>query len=150
MSMSDWNPEQHPLSVADELLMRLDRLAGVLDAQNQRSSEMIALLRGSINHQLYAGTVLFRAQGPLWAYETDFVVPFASVFYADTQNFGPFTISTDSSGAEAGVGTFVSLTAGGDTNRVPLIGRHLSITTAKANAALFIAVFTRTGSQETN
>jgi len=138
------------LEAIETMLPRLDRLIRVMETREQQSSEMISVLRGSINSQLYAGTVRFALQGGLWTYEADFTVPFASVMYVDSQKFGPFTISTDGSGAESGVGTYVSFAGGGDSGRIPLVGRHLSITTANANAVLFLAIFTKTGSSNIN
>lgn len=132
----------------DGLLGRLDTLVSFVDASLKQSTESLAILRGKVNNQLYSGTVTLIGTPGSWYYNADFVVDFASVAWADTQGNGPFVISTDGSGATTGPGTINTFAGGKDAGRVPLIGKHLSITSTSQAAGpltLFIAVFTDTG-----
>jgi hypothetical protein len=130
------------------LLPDLRRLVDQLEIQREQSSQSIALSRGKQNNQLYSGTLIFSGAAGAWHKNLDFVVPFARIFYIDSAGDGPFTFSTDRTGAQLGVGTYNSFTAGGDSANVPLSGNALSITSASSSSTaptLFVAVFTDLG-----
>jgi hypothetical protein len=133
------------LHALGDLIPRLDNLASYAEAQLQQSTELMAILRGKVNDQLWAGTIQLTGVTGAWSYSFDFAVDFASVGWADTQGNGPFTISTDATGATKGPGTVNTFSAGGDSGTVPLIGKHLTISSSSSSSTpptLFVAIFT--------
>ena len=135
----------------EELLPRLDRLIEGLEIQREQSSQSIALLRGLTNDLMWSGTIQLQGSSGAWEWKGDYTVPFARVGYVDSGKFGPFLITTDATGATKGPGTFTSF--GGDSGTVPLIGRHLEISSSYSGAGvptLFLAIFTTTGSVKIN
>lgn len=125
------------------LAHNLDRLASVANAQLEQSTLITSVLRGKLNGLLLSGMVQLQGVAGAWSYEDDFTVDYAAVGYIDSLGFGPYTIAVDAMGASSGPGTFqTGVTLAGT---IPLIGKHLSITSNNAGStppSLFVAVFT--------
>lgn len=124
------------IDALERLVPTLDLLAQAQAAQLRQSTELLAHFRGAgANGMLAAGTVQIGA-GLKWA--ADYAIPFAAVSIADVNSLGPVVVSTVDSDATSGPGT-ATLEAG-DVATVPLVGRALHISAAKAGA-LFVAVY---------
>lgn len=118
-----------------ELIRHLERLAERLDRSDRQTTDVIALLRGSLNHMVYAG--MFNVGAGLQN-RIDGQIPFRALAFADVNGIGPlnFDVASEGGGGIGSVAAKVNM-----FGCVPIVGRSLAVTTASAGS-LFVALYT--------
>lgn len=132
------------------LVVRLDRIAELMERQINQSTEALATLRGKLNECLWSGTIRLKELDSNGNYfrRLDFEVPFAAVGWVDSNAIGPVVLSTKDEppatiATAAGVGTVT--TFGKDSGVLPLVGDPpLLRVTSATSGLIFVAVFTAT------
>lgn len=125
------------VEVTADVVRRLDALLERLERQERQSTDLFALLRGSLNHMLYAG--MFAVGQSLQARVVEGQVPFRALAFADVNGIGPCTFDVGGTGAVSGVGTVAARLH--DCGCMPLVGRSLTVTSTTAGS-LFVALYT--------
>lgn len=125
-----------------ELVQVLERLAGVMEAQTARTSELVALQRGlSENGILWSGAVKV---APGATTHKSFQAPFACLYVADLSGLGPIYVANDTVddvlAEQPGVGRWKVPASGAEL--IPFTGSECALTSTTAGIC-YLAAFSK-------